>query len=68
MEKQTYEKLEARMDAVIEKLVELPVTDKKYDDLMCELRELEAKMAAMTAKKPNFSVGMEEFSTRSIAR
>ena len=67
MEKQTLEQLEERMDRVIEQLEDLPVTDVNYDSLLSELRELEAKMAALTARKPTFS-GINEVSTINIGK
>lgn len=68
MKEQILENLEKRMDAVIEKLETTPVTDKSYDGLLSELRQLEAKIAAKTARKPTFSSGIEEFSTKGLVR
>lgn len=61
-QQKTLDQLESRMDAVIEKLEELPVTSPEYDELLSELRQLTIS-AAMTAKKSKNTGGIEEYST-----
>lgn len=62
MEKEKLEKLEAKMDKVIEQLEVLPVTSPSYDGLLSELRALEAKISALTASKSTFRGGITEYS------
>lgn len=64
--KYTVAHYEQGMDEIIEKLGYAELNSKEYDKLISDLRYNEARIAALTARKPNFTSGINEYSTTNL--